>query len=299
MSEREPNTTDRSASDCGSDVMDTRTNSGGGLGRGLAGILGDALGTDRAPEVSKLLGAEATVRPPRIREMVARLALGAVRDRFGAEAVLMARLDQGDPVALTTSAGPAWGSDEGARFEVHGRLWRTLVAARGQHHQVSLDSGASAWFCHQPGTAGSTAAAVVRTVPFSETDEALLARLVRSVVASMTHDAALIASWGLVVTAGEPESDDAASSAATVVAGGRTESAGSVAAAALRHCADHLSAPFVGTTEVDGQELTLAVVDDGAGAPVIGVAVRPFGDPAGAAEAVLLGAHLLGAGPVV
>lgn len=296
MSESEPNTTDRSASDFGSDAMDTRTNSGGGLGRGLAGILGDALDTHRAPEVSALLGAEATVRPPRVREMVARLALGAVRDRFGAEAVLMARLDQGDPVALTTSAGPAWGSDEGARFEVHGRLWRTLVAARGQHHQVSLDSGASAWFCHQPGTAGSTAAAVVRTVPFNATDEALLARLVRSVVASMTHDAALIASWGLDAT---DESNDDETASATVTVDGRSETAGSVAAAALRHCAEHLTAPFVGTTEVDGQGLTLAVVDDGAGAPVIGVAVRPLGDPAGTAEAVLLGAHLLGAGPTV
>ena len=296
MSEREPNTTDRSASDCGNDAMDTPSNSGSGLGRGLAGILGDALITDRAPEVSALLGAEAAVRPPRIREMVARLALGAVRDRFGAEAVLMARLDQGAPVALTTSAGPAWGSDEGARFEVHGRLWRTLVAARGQHHQVSLDSGASAWFCHQPGTAGSTAAAVVRTVPFNETDEALLARLVRSVVASMTHDAALIASWGLDVT---HESHDDEASSATVTVGGQSETAGSVAAAALRHCADHLTAPFVGTTEVDGRGLTLAVVDDGAGAPVIGVAVRSLGDPAGTAEAVLLGAHLLGAGPTI
>lgn len=162
MSDTGPDTTERSASDCGSDAMDTRSNTGSGrLGRGVAGIIGDAFDTARAPEVSALLGAESTVRSPRIREAVTRLALAAVRDRFGAEAVLMASLDQGEPVRLTTVAGPAWGSEEGASFEVHGRLWRTLVAARGQHHQLALDSGASGWFCHQPGTGGSTAAAVV------------------------------------------------------------------------------------------------------------------------------------------
>lgn len=108
----------------------------------------------------------------------------------------------------------------------------------------------------------------------------------------MTHDAALVASWGL-----RAELDD--DGRATVTVGGVAESASSIAAAALRHCADHLTVPFSGMTEVDGQGLTLAVVDDGAGAPVIGVAVRSLDDPTGTAEAVLLGAHLLGAGPIV
>ncbi len=289
MSVTGPNTADRPDSDCESSSMDTRSNSGGGgLGRGLAGIIGDALDSDRAPEVSALLGADATARSPRIREAVARLALGAVRDRFAADAVLLANLEQGRPVALTTSAGSGWGSDDGARFEVHGRLWRTLVAARGQHHQVNLDSGPAAWFCHQPGTVGSTAAAVVRTVPFDEHEESLLARLVRSVVAAMAHDAALVASWGLEVDV----ADDVA-----VTVHGRTHHGDADVAAALGHCGDGLEVPFVGTTEIDGQGLSLAVIDDGAGAPVIGVAVRELGDPAGPVEAILLGAHLLGRGP--
>lgn len=286
----------------------------GGLGRDLAGILGD-IGSpvrhERGNGLHRLLGRAVPATPPRVRQFVTETALSAIADGFGAEAVAIARLDDDDRPVVSSRIPPSWEQSASLTFELYGQLWgllerRGLMAEprqprrprRGRHlesatyYQLMLGRRPT-WLGWHTTASGDLAAAVVRQHPFSDDEQATLSRLVRSVAVAIgirgASGAPDVAMTGLVRAEG-----DRWRAEAIVEAKGKRRRAFAeadttdlaVARAAAKLCRVPAEVSFAGRTELDGTAVTLVVVHDAQGAPFLGLAVTEPHDQAGAIEAV-------------
>ncbi len=149
-----------------------------GLGRGLAGILGDALTYERAPEVSNLLGIRST---PEVRKLATSLALTALAEGFGAEGVVVVSRAVAGSLATVASRLPeGWSGLDAEGFELAGRLWAALGNPDLEFEQLELGE-LHLLICRQQSAAGPLAAAMVRPSAFDDQEQRLVARLVRSV----------------------------------------------------------------------------------------------------------------------
>lgn len=288
----------------------------GGLGRDLAGILDDAGSAARnnrssSSGLKQLLGRGISVTPPRVRQFVTEIALGAIADGFGAEAVAIARLDDDDHPVVASRIPPSWGESPSLTFELYGQLWgllerrgllldtrhsrrprRTNELESATYHQIQLGHRPT-WLGWHPTASGDLAAAVVRREPFTEAEQATLSRLVRSVAvaigikrSSLPPDAGMSA---LIRRDG-----DRWRAEAVVEAEGKRRRAFAdadtselaVARAAAKLCRVPTEVSFAGRTELDGTAVTLVVVQDAQNAPFLGLAVTEPDDQAGAVEAV-------------
>ncbi len=284
------------------------------MGRGLAGILGDALAAERAPGVSQLLGLTGVRRHPEVRRLVSELALSAMADGFGAQTVLLVSQDaDGRLSSMATRLAPNWNLLDAVAFETVGRLYQALGRVTDDQGRPScaLSSdevaveGSSVLVCRSAETSLVTATAVVRSSPFTPSERETIGRILRSVAVAFhgQTDPELLRRVAVEVEEIDGEwiaevrlgaSDDAPARSGRHVDADRTTA---VAVAAASACSPLLEVTFAGETDVaDGpvnHTVTVVVLQDGGG-PLFGLAVTDPASSTGAAEAVLNAAGVIG-----
>ncbi len=270
-----------------------------GLGRGLAGILGDALSYERAPEVSQLLGIRST---PEVRKLATALALTALAEGFSAEGVVVvSRAVEGTLATVASRLPEGWSGLDAAGFEVAGRLWSALGDPSLEFEQLPLGD-LSLLICRQESAAGPIAAAMVRPEAFDDQEQRLVARLVRSVALAVNGGREVPADASIRVLA--KTADDGVLADVRLVGPGDRRHAAAVgpdevsatAAAAAELCDLSLSVVFAGRTRVQAQDVTVVVVTDGDG-PLFGLSVTEPSSGTGAVQAVFNAAVAAGADP--
>ncbi len=270
-----------------------------GLGKGLAGILDDALSYQRAPEVSTLLGVRNT---PEVRRLATELALTALAEGFQADGVVVvSRSGPGRSATVASKLPEGWSGLDGEGFELAGRLWAALDDVDFDFAQTSLD-GRQMLICRQDSSQGPIAAAIVRSRPFDQDDERLVARLVRSVSLAVNGASEVPggASIRVLVKAG---GDGVLADVRLVGPSDRRHAAAvgpdevaAVAAAAAELCDVSLDVVFAGRTRIQNQDVTIVVVTDGSG-PLFGLAVTDPSSDSGAVQAVFEAARAAGVDP--
>ncbi len=274
----------------------------GGLGRGLAGIIGDTLSQAAGSGVNELLGVEKVLRSPEVRELVTQLALQAVVDGFDADGVVLVRRDGGEMAALTCDLGPSWNGFDARSFEVSGRLWAQLNQTVSSYDQQSFGD-CHVLFCNQASADSAMAAAVVRSTPFLEAEAGRVADLVRSVGAALAKPVGIPA--GHSMRALTKDTTDGVLADIRLSAGDDKRHAASVAStpqmalacAAAELCDDQLSVGFAGDTLVEGNNIDLVVLNRRSGGPLFGLAVTEPTAKTGPAEAVFAAAAAVGIDP--
>ncbi len=231
--------------------------------------------------------------------------------------------------ALALRLPPSWGPSSPALFAVYGNLWEMLTAEQHHcrrcgtsdrplaYRQEKVDSH-WAWFCRIEDQTVSVAAALVRLTPFDEAESDALARSMASVVTAVSppvpeggqsHELETTVASNVSLSADLAGSDPAnaitaevtvedptrasgiTSSLASVTATGRgPDIETAVARAAANACHPQCQVRFAGSSDVDGQTISVVIVSDHDGAPRLGVSIRPVGDHTGVAEAVFLAA---------
>lgn len=275
---------------------------GTGLGRGLAGIIGDTLSQAPGSGVNELLGVEKVLRSPEVRELVTQLALQAIVDGFDANGVVLVRRDNGEMAALTCDLGPSWNGFDAQSFEVSGRLWAQLNQSVSSYDQQSFD-GTHVLFCNQAGADSAMAAAVIRSTPFDDAEASRVADLVRSVGAALAKPAGIPS--GHSMRALTKDTTDGVLADIRLSAGDDNRHAASVAdtpqmalaCAAAELCDDKLSVGFAGDARVEGSNVDLVVLNRSTGGPLFGLAVTEPTATTGPAEAVFAAAAAVGIDP--
>lgn len=231
--------------------------------------------------------------------------------------------------ALALRLPPSWSPSSPALFAVYGHLWEMLTAEQHHcrrcgtsdrplaYRQERVDSH-WAWFCRIEDQTVSVAAALVRLTPFDDVESDALARSMASVVTAVsppvpeggqpTEVRATVASnVSLSADLAGDDPTNAITAEVTVQdpagATGRTSGLASVTAtgrgpdietavarAAANACHPQCRIRFAGSSDVDGQTISVVIVSDHDGAPRLGVSIRPVGDYTGVAEAVFLAA---------
>lgn len=305
-------------------VIGLETAKGSGLGKGLAGILGQALATERAPEVSRLLGIRES---PETRKLVTELALNTLAEAYQAEGVIV--VDAGDIAAATSgdisvdaepgSAAPpatgrgdaqsggdavglakavasrlpvGWHALDAEGFEVAGRLWSVLhtpefadaVYPLGQHNLLIVRHDADR---------GPLAAAMVRRRAFDDQERLTIARLIRSVAHAVGREEEHASALRLVA---KVETTPSGAISAKLRRGRGFEmrhgsavapdTPNAMAAAAAQMVRSDLAVVFAGEAPVREQRVAVVIIDDGLG-PLFGMAVSDPGDATSPARAVL------------
>lgn len=224
---------------------------------------------------------------------------------------------------------PSWGPSSPALFAVYGHLWEMLTAEQHHcrrcgtsdrplaYRQERVDSH-WAWFCRIEDQSVSVAAALVRLTPFDEAESDALARSMASVVTAVSPPVpgggqptdvrttvASNVSLSAELAGGDPTNAITAEvtvqnpslpsgetpGLASVTATGRgPDIETAVARAAANACHPQCQVRFAGSSDVDGQTISVVIVSDHDGAPRLGVSIRPVGDYTGVAEAVFLAA---------
>ncbi|MDA3040198.1 MAG: hypothetical protein O3C27_11870 [Actinomycetota bacterium] len=291
-----------------------------GLGKGLAGILGDALAYDRAPEVSQLLRVSGVRRHPEMRRLVSELALGSMAEGFGAQsAVLVSRDGDGRLSSVAARLAPNWNLLDPVSFETVGRLYQALVEEPGPNtsgnscrlssEQFTLE-GASILVCRSSSGSVVTATAIVRREAFSDNEEATIGRIVRSVAIALRGETDARLLQRLTVELATPlvsSQDDQSVAHVTLTHDGSSpvreglaedpDPVSAVAIAAARACSDSLAVTFVGQIRFqDGPSahvVTVVVLRDRNG-PLFGLSITDPTSQTGPAEAVLNAAGVTG-----
>ncbi|MEM7341524.1 MAG: hypothetical protein AAF467_22925 [Actinomycetota bacterium] len=287
-----------------------------GLGRRLAGIL-DRNGQAQEPVAAGLKHLIGTSGPDPsigVRRFVTEMALGAIADGFGAEAVAIVRLDTDCEPAVSSRVPPSWVQSSRLTFELYGHLWR-LLETRGTtlhsdgphdrdateaHGQIDL-AGRPTWLGWQATVHGDLAAAVVRSESFSEPERVTLNRIVRSVAVALGTSGQIVPPGTGLAARVWPRGTRWRAEAAVDANGKRRKAfadAGSapeaVAVAAAKLCRVPVEVMFAGRTELDGVAVTLVVVVDDADAPYLGLSVTDPDDAVGAMEAVFSAVAVMG-----
>ncbi|MEL7209507.1 MAG: hypothetical protein AAGK32_14930, partial [Actinomycetota bacterium] len=154
--------------------------------------------------------------------------------------------------------------------------------------------GRPTWLGWQSTRSGDLAAAVVRTTPFTDDEQAALGRLVRTVAVAIGTRQSAAANSGTDISVLLQAQDERWRAEAVVVRDGKrrraiAEAEGSelaVARAAAKLCRVPAEVSFAGRTELDGWCVTLVVVNDRHNAPFLGLAVTDPGRVEAPAEAV-------------
>lgn len=274
-----------------------------GLGRNLAGILGDALSTAPGSGVSELLGGERARQSPVVRELVTQLALRSIADGFDADGVVLVRRDaEGELAAVTSQLPSSWDGFDTISFEVSGRLWKKLDSPDHGFEHIELAHNA-VLFCHDTTRAGSIAAAVVRSTAFDSSESQTIADLVRSIGTALGGDDVLPTDRSVRVLT--QDSGDGVLADVRLTGGGDRRHAASVAEtpqlavarAASELCDEQLAVEFAGDTTVDGLLVTIVVVKRHDGGPLFGLSVTDPGATNGPAIAVFSAASVIGVDP--
>jgi hypothetical protein len=283
----------------------------GGLGRGLAGILGDVQPplASRRRGLQQLLGRGFERSLSRIRQFVTDTALAAIAEGFEAEAVVIARRDGiGLPAVVSSRIPPSWEEAPSLTFELFGQLWRmlddaaserTLPAAGVRRSSGMVGRGVSignheVWLGCQETVEGFLVAAVARCRPFTIDEDVVLARLVRSVAVAVGGEGPVLPEGSIRSLEVLGRSDWSEVDLCLELDGRRRRSRATgptpelaVARAAAACCRPRCEVTFAGRTRLDDAEVTVVVVDDGAASPLLGIAVTSPGDEAGPVEAVV------------
>ena len=294
-------------------TKDKRRSGATGLGKGLGGILGDALSADRAPEVSGLLGVAKIRRDPEVRRLVTELALESLAAGFGADgALIVARDEDGELASVSSRLPSGWNTLEPTAFESVGRLWQLLgdssatVDSEVQMpvEQIDVD-GTSLLLCQCSAGSSPMAAAVLRSRPFDQQEQQTVYRLVESVAVALHGDTAPPADAQIRVLTREAGEgvladvrvDDGTDrrNAASVAADQVT----AVARAAAELCDAALSVEFAGQSRIQSCLVTVVTLTDELGGPLFGLAVSDPASATGPVEAVFSAAGVANYDPFV
>ncbi len=280
-----------------------------GLGKGLAGILGDALRQDRAPEVSQLLGRKAVRRDPEVRTLVSELGLRFIADTYASDGAFIVRRESDESLAAITSQLPSsWNGLDAMGFELAGRLWKTMESGADGASQIVV-GGRAVLLTKQTDSEGHpTAAAVVRFRQFDVHEEATIVQLLHSISAAASGDGFSVNVSEFIAVTSESTLDQV-DSKMQLRAPGLTDSASassstattSAAKAACALCSVDLSVQFAGETVSNDSLVSIVVLRTasrhGSGVPLFGLAVGAETASLGAAEAVFRAARVIGADP--
>ncbi len=273
-----------------------------GLGRGLAGIIGDSLAQAPGSGVTELLGVEKVLRSPEVRELVTKVALQSIVDGFDAEGVVLVRRDGDEMATLTTDLTPTWNGFTPLSFEVSGRLWAQLDQSMPSTEQKRFGD-AHVLFCNQAGERSSMAAAVVRSRPFQEAEASRVGDLVRSVGAALGRPAGIPAGNSLRVLTSQTAEGVLADVRLSTESNRRHAASVAdtpqmaLACAAAELCDDRLHVNFAGDTIVEGNVVNLVVLNRTGGGPLFGLSVTEQSAKTGPAEAVFAAAASIGIDP--
>ena len=274
-----------------------------GLGKGLAGILGETL--DVAPTVglAELLGSQKVRRSPAVREMVTELAISSIATAFGTDGVVIVRRDDEGKLATVASKIPAgWSGLDPLMFEVCGQLWSQLDS--GEDGQIQDEIGGYSFLlCRQSSQDGPMAAAVIRSRPFDDIEVQTVGRLVRS-VGSALGESILIPPDSAIRVLSQESHDGVLADVRLGTADDRRHGAAvaenaptAVAHAAAEICDVDFDVQFVGQTMVEDQLVTMVVLGDHFGGPLFGLAVTDASSSTGPAEAVFGAARVINGDP--
>lgn len=280
--------------------------SASGLGKGLAGILGDALATERAPEVSNLLGAATVRRDPEVRKLVTELALDALADGFGADmALIVGRDDDGGLASVSPRLPASWNTLDSIAFETVGRLWSLLEHESGEMADQRTLGPQSLLTVRCDSATRPLAAGLLRPSPFDPDEERIISRLVRSVAVALYSDNEMPSESAIrVLTRGSNDriladvrigdTDDRRNAAAVA-----DDPVTAVARASAELCDAALTVTFAGQTRVHSSLVTVVVLGDAVGGPLFGLAVTDPASSSGPAEAVFSAAKVANYDPFV
>ncbi|MFV0524010.1 MAG: hypothetical protein ACK5RL_05875 [Acidimicrobiales bacterium] len=264
----------------------------------------------RRSGLQQLLGRDAEPSLPRVRRFITETALAAIADSFAAEAAVIARRDSVGPASVVLRVPPSWAETPELAFEAYGRLWGLLddVAAAGdaagpvpgghRRQQLGQIGRYQVWFGAQQASGSHLAAAVARTQPFTPDETATLTRLVRSVAVAVgverrPFDRGIVTRL-VVDPPGRSRSPGFAVARLTLKRHGRSRSAEArastvelaTAMATASACGHDGTVRFAGRTELDGSLVTLVLMSDRWGSPLLGLAVSAADDQLGPVEAV-------------
>lgn len=305
-------------------TKDKRRSGATGLGKGLGGILGDALSADRAPEVSGLLGVAKVRRDPEVRKLVTELALESLAAGFGADGALIVTRDgEGELASVSSRLPPGWNTLEATAFECVGRLWKLLgdppdslgfdrsAGASDESAQAQLPveqvtvGATSVLLCQCSAGSSPMAAAVLRSTPFDQREQQTVYRLVESVAVALHGDTSPPADAQIRVLTREAGEgvladvrvDDGSDrrNAASVAADQVT----AVARAAAELCDTALSVEFAGQSRIQSCLVTVVTLTDELGGPLFGLAVSDPASSTGPVEAVFSAASVANYDPFV
>lgn len=274
-----------------------------GLGKGLAGILGEMVDVAPTLGVTDLLGAQRVRQSAAVREMVTETAISAIASAFGTDGVVIVRRDElGELATLASKIPSSWTGLDPLLFEISGQLWNLLEEGADGQIQVEV-GGYSLLLCRQSSDDGSMAAAVVRKHPFIEIEIQTVGRLVRS-VGSALHQPVLIPADNAIRVHSQDSTDGVLAEVRLGTADDRRHGAAlapdvatAIARAAAEICDLAFQVQFVGQTPIDGKTVTMVVLGDEGGGPLFGLSVTEEGDPTGPAEAVFGAARVISGDP--
>ncbi len=268
--------------------LTNRSNSG--LGRGLDGILGDALVAEADSRLLQLIGGHHAEPVREIRQFVADTAVGVLASKFGAESVWLATAEASGPVSLiSTHLPPNWSHLAPNSLEISGRLWSALSAETG-YRQISL-AHRCLWVCSQR---FDQPFAVVVTRPdlFDVAEQRTLSRFLRSVsvaIGNRRSDETDPDISVLLQQAHQSVTAEVAISSGRERRTARRESSSgplATAAAAAALCNVPCTVAYAGQVSLQQYAVNMVVVLDDDEAPLIGLSVAVGEDPAGPARAV-------------
>ena len=274
-----------------------------GLGKGLAGILGETLAVAPTSGVAELLSSQKVRRSSAVREMVIEAAISAIASAFSSDGVVIARRESAGHLAAVASELPAsWVGLDPLMFEISGQLWKLLESGSEGQTQDEID-GYNFLLCLQSGQDGPTAAAVIRKQPFDEKEVHTVGRLVRSIGFALNDSFSFPSSSSLAVSS-EPYGDSILADVrlgiaqdcqhTTAVA---EDMATAVAVAAAELCDPNFDVQFVGQTTVEKKLVTMVVLGDDGGGPLFGLSVTDLASSNGPVEAVFGAARVIGRDP--
>lgn len=286
-----------------------------GLGRGLAGILGDNSTVAPSEALGRLVGARAVRRSPQVRQLITATALASIADGFNADGVVLVRRDESGELATVTSRLPSgWSTLSPVTFEMVGLLWQHLDRPAAPPHQATVGSHSFLLSGHDdertgdptidhPAVAGSLAVAVVRSTPFADAEVEIVGNLVRSVGAAL-NGPVVIPSDNAIRVLNQRTADGVLADVRIGVGADRRHAAAvaddvvtATARAASELCDVPMDVTFAGSTEVDDNIVTLVVVTGPGGAPLFGLSVDDRTASTGPAEAVFAAARIIEADP--
>lgn len=274
-----------------------------GLGKGLAGILGDMVDVAPTEGVNELLGSQEVRRSAAVREMVTEMAISAIASGFATDGVIIARRDGDGQLATVASKVPSsWSGLDPLMFEVSGQLWRMLHS--GTDGQIQDDVGSYHFLlCRQSSQDGPMAAAIIRKRPFDDHEVLTVGRLVRS-VGSALGESLLIPPDSAIRVLSQESNDGVLADVRLGLADDRRHGAAvaesapiAIARAAAEICDIDLEIQFVGQSTVDESLVTMVVVSAHSGGPLFGLAVTDPSASTGPAEAVFSAARIVNGDP--